>query len=345
MLTVCKLEPVEGGIGVREGEPRPPGPGEILIKVAAAGICGTDMQIYLWAPRMQSRMTLPRVMGHEVSGVVEEVGAGVGSPAVGDHVSLESHIFCGECRPCSIGKAHLCNNIRYPGIDIDGGFAEYLTVPHQIAWVNPPAMAHEIAAMMEPFGISVHASQIGSGVTGQSVLINGCGPIGLMNVATAKALGATLVIACDLNPVRLATAGTMGADRVVHAADEDLAAIVEDMTAGEGVDVAIEYTGSEAGFRAAYDAVAKGGDLRLVGAPPAAIPVDFTQWLRKCPTLHNIHGRRIWDDWHTASELVLSGKVDLSPILSHTLPLAEGPRGFELIRAGEAVKPMIVPGG
>ena len=247
MLTVCKLEPIEGGIGVREGEPRAPEAGEILIKVAAAGICGTDMQIYLWAPRMRSRMTLPRVMGHEVSGVVVEVGDGVEKPAVGDHVSLESHIFCGDCRPCSIGKAHLCNNIRYPGIDIDGGFAEYITVPHQIAWVNPPEMAHNIAAMMEPFGISIHASQFGSGVAGQSVLINGCGPIGLMNVATAKALGATLVIACDLNPLRLAIAETMGADRVVNAAEEDLAAVVQQMTVGEGVDVAIEYSGSEGG--------------------------------------------------------------------------------------------------
>lgn len=345
MLTVCKLEPVAGGVGIAEREPARPGPGEIRIKVAAAGICGTDMQIYYWAPRMQSRMTLPRVMGHEVSGVVETLGPGVESPALGDHVSLESHIFCGVCRPCRTGKAHLCRDVAYPGIDIDGGFAEYVTVPARIAWINPPELAHEIAVMMEPFGIAVHASQAGGGVAGRTVLVNGCGPIGLMNVAAARALGAATVIACDLNARRLATARTMGADRVVDAAAEDLTRVVADMTAGDGVDVAIEYTGSEAGFRAAYDCLAKGGDLRLVGAPPEPISVDFTQWLRKCPAMQNIHGRRIWETWETASDMVLSGTVDLKPILSHTLALADGVRGFELIRDGEAVKPIIVPGG
>ena len=345
MLTLCKLEPVEGGVGIREGEPRAPEPGEILIKVAAAGICGTDMQIYYWAPRMRRRMTLPRVMGHEVSGIVEAVGAGVERPGIGDHVSLESHIFCGDCRPCRTGKAHLCRNVAYPGIDIDGGFAEYITVPAQIAWVNPPGMAHEVAAMMEPFGIAVHASEAGGGVAGRTVLVNGCGPIGLMNVAVARALGAETVFACDLNPKRLAVAEIMGADRVVNAADEDITKVVADMTGGDGVDVAIEYTGSEAGFRAAYECLAKGGDLRLVGAPPEPIEIDFTQWLRKCPQIQNIHGRIIWGSWETASEMVRAGKVDLSPILSHTLPLADAVRGFELIRDGEAVKPIIVPGG
>ncbi len=345
MLTICKLEPVDGGVGIRRREPRAPGPGEIRIKVAAAGICGTDMQIYYWAPRMRRRMTLPRVLGHEVSGVVESVGEGVQKPIVGDHVSLESHIFCGDCRPCRTDKAHLCRNITYPGIDIDGGFAEFVTVPARIAWINPPELAHEIAVMMEPFGIAVHASQAGGGVADRTVLVNGCGPIGLMNVAAAQALGAATVIACDLNPRRLKTAEIMGADRVVNAAEEDLTKVVADMTAGDGVDVAIEYSGAEAGFRAAFECLAKGGDLRLVGAPPEPIEVDFTQWLRKCPTMQNIHGRRIWDSWHAAGALVLSGRVDLKPILSHTLPLADGVRGFELIRDGEAVKPIIVPGG
>jgi threonine 3-dehydrogenase len=344
MRALCKIAPEVGGLGFREVEPRTPGADEVLIRVAAAGICGTDMQIHDWAPRMARRMTLPRVLGHEASGVVEAIGIGVGGIAVGDHVSLESHIYCGVCRPCRLGRAHLCTDTKYPGIDIEGAFAEFITVPARIAWRNPPDLAHETAAMLEPFGIAVHACLAGEGVSGLTVLVNGCGPIGLMAVGAARALGAARVIACDLNPLRLAVAERMGADRTVDAGTEDLAAIVADMTAGEGADVGIEFSGSESGFKAVFECLAKGGDFRLVGAPPQAIPVDFTWWLLKCPTMYNIHGRRIWDTWQRATELVAAGAVDLAPIRSHVLPLSEGLRGFELIRAGEAVKPLLIPG-
>jgi threonine 3-dehydrogenase len=341
MLTLCKVAAEEGGLAFRETQPLAPKSGEIRLKVAAAGICGTDMQIYKWAPRMQRRMTLPRVLGHEASGVVESIGPGVTNVAPGDHVSLESHIFCGTCRQCLSGKAHLCANLKYPGIDIDGTFADYITVPAHIAWRNPKGLKHEIAAMMEPYGIGVHASLEGSGVAGQSVLVNGCGPIGLMNIAAARALGATKIIACDMNPIRLATALKMGADRAVK--PDELVAAVKDMTNG-GVDVGIEYSGSEAGFRAVYECIAKGGDFRLVGAPPTPIAVDFTFWLQKCPRMINIHGRRIWDTWQIAAELIAAGRIDLSPIASHVLPLKDGLRGFDLILSGLAVKPILVPG-
>ena len=343
MLAVCKVAEGEGGIEVLVKDPTEPGPGEIRIKVSAAGICGTDMQIYYWAPRMARRMTLPQTLGHEACGIVDALGPDVQEPKIGDFVSLESHVFCGTCRQCRLGNAHLCVNTTYPGIDFAGGFAEYVTVPAQIAWVNPSDLPVPVAAMMEPFGISVHASMAGSGVSGKTVLVNGCGPIGLMNIATAKALGALKVIACDLNPLRLKIAEEMGADCCVNGADEDLRAIVAQMTKGAGVDVGIEYSGSEPGFNAVFDCLSKGGDFRLVGAPPKAIPVDFTQWLLKCPSMQNIHGRRIWDSWQVAAELVATGAVDLAPINSHELPIADGARGFELIREGKAVKPLIIP--
>lgn len=343
MQALSKIAAEVGGIALGEVEPREPGPGEIRIKVGAAGICGTDMQIYNWAPRMARRMALPRVLGHEVSGTIEAIGSGVEGLALGDRVALESHIFCGTCRPCRLGRAHLCQNTRYPGIDIDGAFAEQVTVPASIAWVNPPELPHETAAMLEPFGIAVHASLAGSGVAGQSVLVNGCGPIGLMAVAAAKALGAVKVIACDVNPLRLAAAERMGADRIANAAEGALAAVVADATGGAGVDVGIEFSGTEAGFAAVFEALAKGADFRLVGAPPAAIPVDFTYWLLKCPVMHNIHGRLIWQTWQRATELLSAGAVDLAPVRSHVLPLSEAPRGFELIREGVALKPILVP--
>ena len=164
-------------------------------------------------------------------------------------------------------------------------------------------------------------------------------------MAVARALGAAQVIAADLNPLRLKTAEIMGADRAIKADEADVAAAVRDMTNGEGADVGIEFSGSEPGFRTVFDSLCKGGDFRLVGAPSNAIPVDFTWWLLKCPRMINIHGRRIWDTWQRATELVYSGVVDLSPIRSHVLPLNDAAEGFELIRRGEAVKPLLVPQG
>jgi threonine 3-dehydrogenase len=166
-----------------------------------------------------------------------------------------------------------------------------------------------------------------------------------MAMAVARALGASKIIAADLNPLRLRTAETMGADRTVKADEENVAEIARDMTGGDGVEVGIEFSGSEAGFNSVFDGLCKGGDLRLVGGPPAAIPVDFTWWLLKCPTLIPIHGRRIWDTWQRATDLIYAGTVDLTPIQSHVLPMSEAVEGFELIRRGEAVKPLLVPEG
>lgn len=343
MQALCKVAEGPGAVALRPFEPRDAGPGEIRVALGAAGICGTDMQIYNWAPRMARRMALPRVLGHEMSGVVDQAGEGVADVAVGDHVSLESHIYCGSCRPCRLGRAHLCNATTYPGIDIDGVFADRVVVPARIAWRNPAELPHEVAAMLEPFGIAVHACLEGAGVSGLTVLVNGCGPIGLMAVAAARALGAARIVAADLNPLRLAAAERMGADRALRADETDVAAALRDMTAGEGADVGIEFSGSEAGFRTVFDSLCKGGDLRLVGAPPEAVSVDFTWWLLKCPRMVNIHGRRIWETWQRAAELVGSGAVDLGPVRSHVLPLPEAAEGFELIRRGEALKPIIVP--
>ena len=194
------------------------------------------MQIYHWAPRMARRMALPRILGHEASGVVDAVGPGVTRVASGDHVCLESHIYCGECAPCRRGRAHLCDATRYPCIDIDGAFASHLVVPETIAWKNPKDMPHEDAAMLEPFGIAVHACMEGSGVADQSVLINGCGPIGLMAVAAAWALGAEKVVAADPNALRRDQAEKSGADHAFDPSAVDLVKAVSDVTNGVGVD-------------------------------------------------------------------------------------------------------------
>jgi threonine 3-dehydrogenase len=343
MLALSKLAAGEGQIGIRDVPEPKPGPGDVLLQVEAGGICGTDMQIAKWAPRMARRLVPPRVLGHEASGTVIEVGANVRRVKVGDRISLESHIFCGRCHQCRTGRAHLCIDTRYPGIDIDGAFARYVAVPETIAWVHPQEIPFRIAAMFEPFGIAVHACTLGRGVKGLPVLVNGCGPIGLMGVATAKALGAERVIAVDPVAKRRAMAEHLGADIALDPTTHDVVDEVKARTDGNGVEVAIEFSGTEAGFRTSLAALTKGGDYRLAAAPAFPIEMDFTRWLLQCPVIYTIHGRRIWENWDTLWELYRSGRVNLEPIASHVLPLSEGARAFDLIRSGEALKPILIP--
>ncbi len=341
MLALSKTAPGRDGLELVNLDVPEPGVGEIRLRVKYTGVCGTDMHIFDWAPRMARRMKLPRVLGHEVCGVVDALGSGVSGISLGDQVSLESHISCGQCRPCLMDQRHLCSDTRYPGIDIDGGFAEWVVVPADIAWVNPPGFSAQLAAMMEPLGIAVHACGEGSGVAGQSVLVNGCGPIGLLAVGAARALGATRIMAADLNPKRLAMAEQMGADVLVNPQEKDLTATARDITRGEGVDVVMELTGSEPALHNALASLRRGGDFRLIGVPANPVTLDLTVWVRTGPTIHNIHGRRIWRSWQQASDLIDSGSINMEPLVSHVVPLREARSAFDLVLQGEAVKPLV----
>jgi len=342
MLAMSKTQPEVGGVEICEiAEPQPLA-GEVRVKVAATGMCGTDMHIYRWVPNIARLMKLPVVLGHEISGVVDAVGSGVRRVQAGDRVSLESHIPCGHCYQCHLGKAHICRQTGYPGVTRNGGFAEYTVVPEHIVWVHSPDIPLETAALFEPFGIAVHASLEGSGVSGMNVLITGCGPIGLMSIAAARALGAYCIIATDVNPVRLVLATQMGADRVVNVREEDPVTIAKDMTHGNGVDVALEYSGDPHALTQAFEALTAGGDLRLVGAAATAVTIDITRWILKGIQIYNIHGRKLFHSWEYASRLVYGGKVDLRPVISHTIPLREGLRAFALIEQGEDAKVIVI---
>ncbi|NLY26509.1 MAG: alcohol dehydrogenase catalytic domain-containing protein [Alcaligenaceae bacterium] len=342
MLTVSKVAAGSGGLAIRHAEPREPGPGEIMLKVHAAGVCGTDMQIYHSYGAIAKRVKLPTTLGHEACGTVVQTGLGVDRVSVGDLVSLESHIPCGRCKACHTGRAHVCPNTRYPGIDIDGTFAEYVTVPAEIAWVNPKGTDPALAALLEPLGIAVHATLEGSGVSGQTVVVNGCGPIGLMNVAVARHFGAHKIIAFDPNPGRRAIAERMGADIVADPSSVSPPHLVNESTRGDGADVVFEYSGNEQGALNCFAMVGSLGDVRWCATPGQPMTFDFGAWRKGRPTIYNIHGRRIWSTWHAMAPLVYEKKIDLEPVISHRLPLSEGVKAFELIVAGAAIKPLIM---
>ncbi|ART53958.1 hypothetical protein CBP36_17865 [Acidovorax carolinensis] len=348
MLALNKIRPGVNGLAVIEREVREPGPGEMLVRVHAAGVCGTDMQLYHGAGAFAQRLKLPTTLGHEMCGTVIALGPeaatpqGAGRVKVGDLVSLESHIPCWNCNACRTGRAHVCPNTRYPGIDIDGCFAQYITVPTSIAWVNPPGTAPKLAALLEPLGIAVHATLEGRGVSGQTVVVNGCGPIGLMNVAVARHFGARRVIAIDPNAKRRQMALQMGADEALDPTAAPPVQTVRDLTHGELAGVVFEYTGSPDGVRNTFAMVGALGDVRWCATPGQPMDFDFGAWRKSRPTIYNIHGRRLWDTWDVAAPLVYENHIDLQPIASHEIPLADSPRAFALILAGEAIKPLIL---
>ena len=194
------------------------GPQDALIKVQATSICGTDLHIYKWDEWARKRIHPPLVVGHEFCGHVVAVGRDVTEVKEGDFVSAESHIICGKCPQCRTGNGHICQNTRIIGVDRDGCWAEYIAMPAYNLWLNPPDMSPEIANMLENFGNAVHTA-FATDLTAKKVLITGCGPVGLMTVAVAKAAGARAIYATDISPYRLRLARQMGATHALNVAE------------------------------------------------------------------------------------------------------------------------------
>src|SRR5581483_2458539 len=214
MLALRKLGR-EPGLTLVEVPVPAPGKDEVLVAVEAASVCGTDLHIERWDAWAQRRISPPLTLGHEFAGTVVEVGADVRHVAVGDYVSAESHVTCGVCFHCRTGHAHMCERTRILGVDRDGAFARYVVITETVIWQNDRAkLPPEIAALQEPFGNAVFATS-GQELTGRSVAVLGCGPIGLFAIGIARASGAALVLAADRSAFRLDLAGRMGASAVV----------------------------------------------------------------------------------------------------------------------------------
>jgi threonine 3-dehydrogenase len=224
MRALRKLRPGPGADLIEIPVPTP-GAGEVLIRVEAASICGTDLHIYRWDPWAATRIaSLPMTFGHEIAGTVVAVGPEVHHLPTGRFVSAEGHVFCGFCPPCRSGRAHICERLRILGVDFDGGFADYLVLPERNAWEVDPRISPDVASIHDPFGNAVHTvfldGTAGDVVTGVVVVV-GCGPIGLFALGIARAAGARLVIGVEPNDYRQDLAKKMGADLVVDPAREE----------------------------------------------------------------------------------------------------------------------------
>lgn len=343
MFAIRKIKAGKGGLSLDQVDCREPGPGEVLLKVSAAGICGTDMHIFHWAKWLEGRLPLPVTLGHEVAGIVVKRGPGADRLSDGAVVALESHLPCGRCNVCMRGQAHVCPNTTYPGMDFDGGFAEYAVVPERICWEIPEGLSPSVAALFEPFGIGVHSCTVDTGVQGQSVIVSGCGPIGLMAIVTARELGASEVIALEVNPKRLMLAEQLGATRAFNPRDISPERIRKQINGGEGADVYLEYSGAEQSLMAVPTLMRNGASLRLIGVPDSAVSLNLVTWLLKGLRIECIHGRKLHDTWVLSHKLMPRLAKQLSTLVSHELPLKDGLRGFDLIDQGHGVKVIFRP--
>jgi len=341
MRALAKTRP-EPGAELIERQVPTPGPGEVLLKMVAASICGTDYHLYQWDTWASEVLKPPVILGHELAGVVARIGSGVTRVREGDLVGVESHIVDWTCAQCRAGDMHLCRNLRVIGAQVDGGFAEYVVIPQANA-IESNGLDPAVVALQEPMGNAVHAAFV-EPIEGRSVAITGCGPIGLCSVGIAKAAGASLVVATDTEPYRLRLASEMGADLVVDAGEPDAAARILNATGGDGVEVVLEMSGAGPALQQALQFITRGGRISLLGIFPEPVGVDLSDMvIQRGIRIYGIYGRRIYDSWERTQALLRSGRFDPTPILTHRFDLADWERGFELIASRHAGKVVLIP--
>jgi threonine 3-dehydrogenase len=320
------------GLWLQEETPLPRiGPREVLIAVTHAGICGTDRHIYEWDAWSKSRVAVGITTGHEFVGHVVQLGSAVTRAQVGQRVSAEGHIGCGVCQPCRTGNGHICERVDILGIDCNGCFATYV-------WPVHPNIPNHIAAVFDPLGNAVH-TVMAAGVSGRSVLITGVGIIGLMAVTVARAAGAGLIIVTDRDERRLKIAKQIGADHAFSAADDTWPAQARQLTHDQGPEVLLEMSGHPKAIRQGFSALRNGGTAALLGLPAEPVALDLpNDIIFKGATVLGINGRRMFETWYQMENLLLSGRLELDPIVTHTIPMRDFERGFQLMRSGEGIK-------
>ncbi len=327
---------------------------EVLVKVKAASICGTDVEIWNWNEWAQSRVkNIPLTIGHELAGEVVKIGVDVTTLQEGDTVSAETHIVDGTCYQCRTDRMHVCQNMEILGVDRDGAFAEYVALPERNAWKNDPNLDPAIASLQEPLGNAVQSvlpKDHIEDIAGKNVAVLGCGPIGLMTIAVLKTLGAAKVFATagGRNKVRMELAKKIGADMVLNAREEgeNLVKIIRDATDGNGVDVAIEMSGAASAVRQAFEMLTPGGRVSLLGIFDRSLEIDLNEAvIFRAATVYGIHGRRMFQTWYQVKGLLSKPdfRSKIASIITHRLPMKDVARGMELINSKQAGKVLLEP--
>lgn len=308
---------------------------EVLIKVNATSICGTDVHIYKWDSWSQKRIkNIPQTLGHEVTGEVVETGSSVTKVKKGDIISAETHIPCRKCVNCLTGKEHICLDCEILGVDRDGVFAEYAAIPESVAWVNAPSIAPELASVQEPLGNATYAL-LGedNDIYGKSVTILGDGPIALFAIAIAKLAGASKVFHIGIFDFNMNIGKRMGADYSLYANDEkvDRVKFVREHTDGNGSDIVVEMAGAEQAVIEGLSIVRKGGRFSAFGVLPApSINLNYNDFLVFSGIqVHGISGRKMFDTWIRVRSMLSTGRLDIRPVITHMFALEDFKEGFD----------------
>lgn len=318
---------------------------EVLIKVAAVGVCGSDVHYYESGRIGDFIVEKPIILGHELAGEIVEIGKNVKNVTIGDRVAVEPGVTCGRCEYCKEGRYNLCPDVVfYATPPVDGAFCEYVKIRQDFAFKIPESLSCEEAAMIEPFSVGIHAANRTGVKTGQTVAILGMGPVGLLAVVAAKEYGASQIIVTDLEPKRLEIAKKLGATDTINIRETDATDAIKQLTGGKGVDVAWETAGHPSALKTALASVRRGGKVGLVGMPKELeIPIN----------IHTITGGevdivgifRYCNTYPTAVKILSSGKYDIQALMTHSYSLDDTQAALEeaMTNKSEAIKVVVYP--
>lgn len=328
----------EKGIWMEEVNIPEIGVNDILIKIKKTAICGTDLHIYRWDEWSQKTIKTPMTIGHEYVGTVAEMGRGVTGCQIGDRVTGEGHIACGHCRNCRRGRKHVCENTIGIGVNRDGVFAEYVSVPSSNVMKMNEQIPDDLLAIMDPFGNATHTA-LSFPLIGEDVLITGAGLIGSMCVAISKFAGARYIVATETNPYRIELAKKMGATRVINPLEESLDDAIKDLGM-IGFDIGMECSGSPAAFNDMLDHMYNSGKISLLGILPSSTQLDWDNIIFKGLQLKGIYGREMFETWYLMEQMLMSG-LDLEQMITHRFKANDFQKGFEIMDSGNCGKVLL----
>lgn len=344
MKAVIKYDNVAGATEVREMPVPEIGPGDVLVRTAYIGICGTDPHMH--HNLVSFKMNVPLVFGHEFAGIIEKVGSEVRNFQVGDRVTAETHAdYCGDCSLCRTNQYHLCRERKGYGFQTHGAFAKFVKVPSRILHRVPDNVSLREASLTEPLCVAYKSMICSSTVRpGDTVVVIGPGPIGVLCTKMVKIAGASqiIIIGTDGDDERLNLAKAYGATITINSSKENAAAVVKSIGDKYGADLVVDTAGASATLALSMELVRPGGQITKIGWGPNPVGFSLDPIIQKSVTLRG-HFSHTWDVWEKCLTLMASGQVDLKPLITHELPIDQWEKGFKLVESKEAMKVVLTP--
>ena len=339
MKAIFKKTAEPNGLAMEEIPVPPLCDNQVLIKTKKTAICGTDIHIYNWNSWAKKTIKTPQIIGHEFVGEVVEIGKNVTNVKVGELVSGEGHLFCGKCRHCITGSAHLCGSTKGIGVNTDGVFAEYFPFPASNVWHCDTNIPLNVLSIMDPLGNATHTVR-SFDVLSEDVIVTGAGPIGLMAVPILRRAGARNIVVTDINEKKLEKAKMLGATATVDVRTQKISDVMATIpTMVEGFDIGLEMSGSASAFNDMIDVMANGGKIAILGFLPPEARIEWDKMINKNLTLKGVYGREVFDTWYQMNALLQSGLADeIAKIITHEFRYTDFAEAFALMASGESGK-------